>query len=321
MKRHKPDIAFIRRYLNGELSPREMYELERQAQDDPMLMDVIMGMESGDADAHRTNLSEIQLHIQQRTQQGKIKHMIAWRPWVVAASVVFVLAIGGWWVVHERYTDQQVAQQVYEPLETRPEVIPESTEEAERATEPIGDDSPRMAATAPVTKQPPIPKLDTSDSRLAALSEAPAVLHQEQIAAERAPQTLSSRAARVASARVDQVDTGQAADALVLDEEVAAKREQSKKVADTINPTPVVGWEYYHEYLRKQTQVEGDKKGTVTLAFTVDELGNPINIRIVEGLIDTLNEKAVQLLRNGSKWRQGSDAKQEVQLKITFHYY
>lgn len=39
------DIAHLRKYINGELSPREMHEIERAAHEDEMLMDILMGLE------------------------------------------------------------------------------------------------------------------------------------------------------------------------------------------------------------------------------------------------------------------------------------
>lgn len=92
MSAKKPNISQIRKYLNGELDARAMYELERQAHNDPFLMDVIKGMESSDAD-HQPNLNAI--------DQDRKRVIPLYRLWPVAACLLIALGIGGWWLTRE----------------------------------------------------------------------------------------------------------------------------------------------------------------------------------------------------------------------------
>lgn len=39
------DIAYLRKYVNGELSDSEMYAIEKASHEDELLMDVLMGLE------------------------------------------------------------------------------------------------------------------------------------------------------------------------------------------------------------------------------------------------------------------------------------
>lgn len=97
MENGKYNIDRIRKYLADELSPREMFLLERQAEDDPALKDLIEGMAAaGSAPIHRTNIDAIKAEINTRyatSAKGKTLSF-SWRKWAVAASIVFVAGLG-----------------------------------------------------------------------------------------------------------------------------------------------------------------------------------------------------------------------------------
>ncbi|MGJ1365147.1 carboxypeptidase-like regulatory domain-containing protein [Sphingobacterium spiritivorum] len=112
MNRNRPDLEYIRRYHNGELSPREMYELERQAQDDPMLMDIIMGIELSDEETVRKDLSDIKSRITERISDSKIKQMPVWRKWVVAASVLLLLSAGALLMINQQSANKEIANTI-----------------------------------------------------------------------------------------------------------------------------------------------------------------------------------------------------------------
>ena len=95
MKNNKPDIALIRKYLNGELDARAMYELERLAQDDPYLMDVMAGMEMSNAVEAEADLLVIDQMIKERIGRVTNRRMIPWKSWSIAASVVLGVSIAG----------------------------------------------------------------------------------------------------------------------------------------------------------------------------------------------------------------------------------
>jgi TonB family protein len=92
---NKHDIEQIRKYLNGELNERAMFELERRAHADPLLWDMLKGMESDNA-SHQTNLAEIDRLIDKRVEKDKKRVIPLWTIISVAASLFIVLGIGGW---------------------------------------------------------------------------------------------------------------------------------------------------------------------------------------------------------------------------------
>ncbi|WP_310094880.1 carboxypeptidase-like regulatory domain-containing protein [Mucilaginibacter pocheonensis] len=86
----------IRKYLNGELNATAMHKLEREALDDPFLMDALEGYGAVAKD-QQDNLNELSGRLVQRTN-AKSGRIIQWKVWSIAASVIIVLTIGGLWL-------------------------------------------------------------------------------------------------------------------------------------------------------------------------------------------------------------------------------
>lgn len=96
----KADIQQIRRYLNGELDARAMYELELRAQNNADLMDVMLGMEAAQTN-HQPQIDELNELIAHRAAKDKRRVVPMYRTWAAAASVLLLLGIGGWWLSRE----------------------------------------------------------------------------------------------------------------------------------------------------------------------------------------------------------------------------
>jgi TonB family protein len=87
------DILLIRKYLQGQLDERAMYQLERRAQEDPALMDLMIGMESGTVAEDEINLHHIHQLISERVTKGHTKKLYPYRNWAVAASMLLCASI------------------------------------------------------------------------------------------------------------------------------------------------------------------------------------------------------------------------------------
>jgi hypothetical protein len=90
---NKTDISQIRKYLNGELDAKAMHRLEREAQDDPFLMDALEGYEVSGKD-QQANLSELQQRLADRIAPKKERSIILWRILPIAASLLVAISIG-----------------------------------------------------------------------------------------------------------------------------------------------------------------------------------------------------------------------------------
>lgn len=97
METKKADILQVRKYLNGELNAKAMHRLEREALDDPFLMDALEGFETVPTD-QQANLADLNSRLQQRVAPPQKGRVIAWRAWSIAASVLLALTIGGLWL-------------------------------------------------------------------------------------------------------------------------------------------------------------------------------------------------------------------------------
>jgi hypothetical protein len=100
----KTDILQIRKYLSGELDARGMHELERQALDDPFLMDALEGYEMNDQN-QQTSLDALNSRLQQRIAQNKRR--VLWPAIAIAASVLLILSVGGLWLFHNTNSSRQ----------------------------------------------------------------------------------------------------------------------------------------------------------------------------------------------------------------------
>jgi len=86
----------VQRYLNGELSAREMHDLEQQALDDPFLADALEGLQTQPGEALQQDLSELRARLQTRVteKRGAIPWLITRRTMRVAAAVILFVGLG-----------------------------------------------------------------------------------------------------------------------------------------------------------------------------------------------------------------------------------
>jgi cytoskeletal protein RodZ len=117
----KKDISLIRKYLNGELDARAMHELERQAQDDPFLMDALEGYEQATSD-QRANLDDLTNRLYQRINK-KERRIIPWIPLSVAASILIILGAGIWFMTNDQPQKRAKVVEVEKPATHEKAVI------------------------------------------------------------------------------------------------------------------------------------------------------------------------------------------------------
>ena len=69
--------------------------------------------------------------------------------------------------------------------------------------------------------------------------------------------------------------------------------------------SPVVGYDSLYRYLQEGMilpESSENLKGKVVVAFSIDTLGLPVNIKIIEGLTDEINLEAIRLIQNMPVW-------------------
>ncbi|HEV2481348.1 MAG TPA: carboxypeptidase-like regulatory domain-containing protein [Puia sp.] len=82
----------VQRYLRGELSAREMHDLEQQALDDPFLADALEGLQTQPGDTLQQDLSQLSARLDARVAPKPTA--IPWRAIRVAAAVILLVGLG-----------------------------------------------------------------------------------------------------------------------------------------------------------------------------------------------------------------------------------
>jgi hypothetical protein len=82
----------VQKYLNGELSAREMHDLEQQALDDPFLADALEGLQTRPGETLRQDLSGLRARLDTRVTAKPA--VIPWRAIRVAAAVILLVGLG-----------------------------------------------------------------------------------------------------------------------------------------------------------------------------------------------------------------------------------
>ncbi len=291
MGKDKVDIELIKRYVRGELSPKEMYALERRAQDDPMLMDIILGLESASQDTHAANLTDIRKRIAEHTKQQRgVIRLAPFQRWALAASILVALTFGIRWFMQDvpEQTLPEIAS-IPPPAEEQkavPYSAPES-EEKEAASQDTPIQTPKAAATTEKDASPAPKRL--------ALAEEQAIADTTAV-----PETLSSAPLSTAALRYKQDSAPQS------------------PVDDSNQPEPEKGWQAYHRYLKQEAIHPEKLTGTVMLRFDIDDEGTPTNLEVVHTTDPSLDSQAIELVRKGPKWRLGKNGEQKAKVSVVF---
>jgi hypothetical protein len=172
----KTDILLIRKYLNGELDERAMYQLERRAQDDPELMDLMIGMESGTAAEDELNLQNLHERINERVGKGYSKKLYPYRSWAVAASLFLCASIAAFLFFKQpgqKVSNTGIAKSP-QIVRTKPVQIPDTIQKPVAASS--GIEPAALATMIASNKTAPIVKAKNS-----ILNPAEAVVSAEQI--------------------------------------------------------------------------------------------------------------------------------------------
>lgn len=359
MQKGKVDIERIRRYVNGELSPREMYVLERRAQQDPALMDVILGMERETRDVHAANLAAIRKRIAARAQRSGLRRLVPAQRWAIAATVLVAFTVGTLWFTQwqtleenqpeiasapagteaPRTEEQAIARKSDDQAEaddTATKPLPPSIASAAKKTVP--QTKRRLAAgptTAPVEQPtardiPPTHARDTSSPsvRTAATLRPPILVDTAEVrqtahvlrddTPEVRTRGMRQTAQTVSLTGPDSLPIATQPDARTHSEVAGMGYGNESNLGIGDQPEPLGGWRVYNRYLKKGIRQTEGRKGAVTLTFTIDDEGSPIDIQITHTTHPALSKRAMELVREGPKWKPGKNGERQAELQVKF---
>ena len=89
-----------------------------------------------------------------------------------------------------------------------------------------------------------------------------------------------------------------------------------------VDAVPAGGYPALYDYLAQQLQYpeaarRAEVSGTVLIEFTIDTLGQPTNIGVVQGVRDDLDQEAIRLIRQMPRWTPASVGTEPVATKHT----
>ncbi|WP_437922336.1 carboxypeptidase-like regulatory domain-containing protein [Sphingobacterium sp. LRF_L2] len=103
------DITYIRKYVNGELSSSEMYEIERAAHEDEMLMDLIQGLEIEKESRGTFPKQDLQEALLKRTTKDSRRTISLLQKFSIAASILIISGIV--WFFAQQYLPSKMDNQ------------------------------------------------------------------------------------------------------------------------------------------------------------------------------------------------------------------
>ncbi len=222
----------IERYLKGELTPSEMHALEKKALSDPFLADALEGASEINADTFESDVHDLQMLIDKRTDQSK-KIIPLWN-WSLRIAAGLALIAVSTFVILNIIKDNRPEQLAENKVESKPS--PASSEQKDQSPlldsieQPkqslaLAESKPKVSIPAPV-RIPPAEKPS-------AVAE-PATVASQQSSADVDVATAEGegerdRATRSAEEEV-QVATAEQADDVVSSraKKLEAKEEEAK---------------------------------------------------------------------------------------------
>ncbi|MCA5005628.1 hypothetical protein [Sphingobacterium bovistauri] len=115
MSKFSSNINYLRQYVNGELSPTEMYEIERAMHNDEMLMDIIEGLQTEKELKSEIPRIDLIAKIKSRTSTESPTKVFNIKKMYAAASIIVVFTLGA---LYFQYDNQQKEIVANDPIAT-----------------------------------------------------------------------------------------------------------------------------------------------------------------------------------------------------------
>lgn len=225
MGRRKHDIE---RYLRGEMTPREMHALEKEALQDPFLSEALEGANQTGTESFLFDLKELHNTLHQRTLARRPRVISLWRWSLGIAAGLILLAVASVYMIgnlNNGRPDQKLAVN----KEAAPQAPADTTQEAKHdsvAAGPVADQSIALSkpAPAPAKKKSPgqsRPDVPASDPVAGATS------HDGQNAASQVERVAQTDALETEDQRIVEADLTEAPHEI----ESAARAEENADAA------------------------------------------------------------------------------------------
>lgn len=327
------------KYHSGKLSDHEMYQLEKSALEDKFISDALEGyMFSVHSEK---NLLEIKNNIADNISKTVLNTGSSlqklYRSIAIAASVTIML-FAGYFIFSKKSEDKTIVaklestlnnfHQEDKPLSTTtpPQKINTYQDEKKssiKITKPkinprdeqnisVNTEFPAQSAT--VLTDMKVPPLNDDNSTLGKKKE----LSNDDIMTPSVTDNyyaIKAEDDNVKKIKIAGLNNVVANNAPNISPAVSAVASKSEIINEDeeypMETSPIDGWKSYNKYIRENTKKVKDSlgvscNGNLTLSFSVDGQGKPIDIKIEHSLNEICNKAGILILSNGPRWNRAN---------------
>lgn len=324
--KHIYTAAEISSYHAGTMPLRQMHELEKAALADPFLADALEGyLHSKDTAGEIRSLTE---RMGEAMGKSKMRRMFFTTSWARVAAMIVLIA-GGAYVLYTLKI-QDIDRPIAMHEQTKPHLAPDTTlfmdspgkkqeqvkpllQEATQPTERVLADNNSTKPASTVTKQPGVKVFQ----RQASEQEASIVYFGEtNTDTEISPQAAAS------IARASKMDSALSIEKSKRELSTAARKNALTRAAIKKDTAISVGLsqpadfkKYMGKYSERMHAISGLTDSIhIELAFKLDTLFKPAEIRIIQSNCAACNSEAIRLLMQGPPWSGSPGDTTRVQL-------
>ncbi|MDR1882505.1 MAG: hypothetical protein LBR26_06945 [Prevotella sp.] len=272
-------------YIKGQRKGKEAQRIEKDSMKDPFLYEAIEGFDSIGGN-HIERIDNIQKRLKAKSKTGTNDRQI-WKS--AAAAIIIISGIGGYFLsdyhksgLYARQANENSIIEIYVP----------ETYYNENIAIIVKKNSELAKAYVPNVSRFKIESVEnasTSKAEQEILSED--INRQNEIPIEiYVPDDFDSK-----TSASDETERGK--------------------------PEPVGGYERYNEYLKRSLRRPVDdvcknRKGKVTVEFSVNSLGQPFLFDVKCSLCGTSDNEAIRLIQSGPRWT--TDSEERVTVDVEF---
>ena len=161
MSKREDDISQKDKYLKGELDAKDMHRLERQALDDPFLMDALEGYENAGS-GQQAQLNELAGRLQQRIGKQE-KRIIPWRLLAAAASILLACTLGWLWFSKDQSAKTSSVADLVKPVNKSDTIAAQAPVLEKTEEKAIPRAAPQLAEAKKYTASAAVPVISQSD--------------------------------------------------------------------------------------------------------------------------------------------------------------
>ncbi len=316
----------IQKWLDGSYTARDERAMRQLISRDPDAREALEGYLMHTGVEHTEQLQR--LLDQMPKARSPQPFMFAYGKYLSAAAAVALL-IAAWWLMRPAHSDNQ--QQV--EVAAAENQIPQTAQEELPQPNPTHDAT--TAAPSKTLVTPTEPTATTTMPAPAPVDQAQEATANLALADQESKQTMTATESDYAVAPVKDevavVDKAPPAAPAAVKSRVARQSEESVKFdtdkriitesAKHAQAEPEKGWDAFDIYLRQslvypKEAMEKGLKGSVRLVFSIDDAGNPEQIRVVRSLCLSCDVEAIRVLSEGPKWQPAGQKNVTVEIRF-----